>query len=70
MEVYLHVSSTAALDEVVWSVSHPGRFTLAVKVLNTHWIGGRVDLRADMEAVAKRKKSLHFAGNGTRVVQH
>jgi hypothetical protein len=36
-----------------WSVSLPGRFTPRERVFGTHWIGGWVGPRADLNAVAK-----------------
>jgi hypothetical protein len=35
--------------------SRPGRFTPEEIVPGTHWIGGWVDSRADMDAVEKRQ---------------
>jgi len=51
----LHAFLTSALDGSEWSVSHPDRFTSGVTALGTPWIGGLVGLRADLDAVAKRK---------------
>jgi hypothetical protein len=48
---------TSALDGVEWSGSRPGRFTLGEEVSCTHWIGGWVGLRAELNAVEKRKVS-------------
>jgi hypothetical protein len=39
-----------------WTASCPGRFTPG-----THWIGGWVDPRAGLDAVAKRKQFHHCA---------
>jgi hypothetical protein len=38
-----------------WSASRPGRFIPGEKALRTHFIEGWVDLRAGLDAVAKRK---------------
>jgi hypothetical protein len=48
-------SSTSALEGDEWSVSRPGRFTPRERASGTHWIGGWVGLRADLNAVVKRK---------------
>jgi hypothetical protein len=57
MEVYLHSFLTLALDGDEWSASRPCRFTPGVGAPGTHWIGGWVDPRGGLDAVAKRKKS-------------
>jgi hypothetical protein len=41
--------------EVEWSASCPGCFTPWERGPDSHWIGGRVGPRADLEAVEKRK---------------
>jgi hypothetical protein len=38
-----------------WSASPPGRFTPGERAPGTHWIGGRVDPRASLDHVEKRK---------------
>jgi hypothetical protein len=46
---------TSALDKGEWSASRPGRFTPGERALGTHWIGGRVNPRAGLDDVEKRK---------------
>jgi hypothetical protein len=48
-------SLTSTLDGVEWSDSRPGRFTSRERAPGTHWIGGWVGSRADLEVVVKRK---------------
>jgi hypothetical protein len=38
-----------------WSTSRPGRITPGERAPDTHWIGGWVDLRADLDYLEKRK---------------
>jgi hypothetical protein len=38
-----------------WSASHPGRFTPRETAPRTHWIGGWVGLRIDLDDVERRK---------------
>jgi hypothetical protein len=38
-----------------WSSSHPGHFTPGERTPDTHWIGDRVDPRAGLDDVKKRK---------------
>jgi len=45
--------------------SLPARFTLGI-----HWVGGWVDSRAGLVAVAKRKKSLTLPGIEPRSSSH
>jgi hypothetical protein len=45
-------SLTSALDGGELSASHPNRFTPRERAPGTHWIGGCVDLRAVLDAVA------------------
>jgi hypothetical protein len=45
---------TSALDGDKWPASCPGRFISSERLLGTHWIGGCVDTRAGLNAVAKR----------------
>jgi hypothetical protein len=54
MEVYLHSFLTLALD-VEWSASRPGHFTREERDPGTHWIGGWMGPKADLDSVAKRK---------------
>jgi hypothetical protein len=46
---------TLALDEGEWSGSRSCRFTPGERASDTHWIGGCVGPRGDVDAVAKRK---------------
>jgi hypothetical protein len=55
VEVPLHTFLTSALDWGGWSPSRPGRFTPGEKAPGTDWVAGWVSLKADLEAVAKRK---------------
>jgi hypothetical protein len=55
VDVYIHILLTSALDGGEWSVSRSGRFTPGEKAPATHWIGGWVDPRADLDDVEKRK---------------
>jgi hypothetical protein len=38
-----------------WSASRPGRFTPEERAPGTHWIGGWVGPRVDLEGLEKRK---------------
>jgi hypothetical protein len=46
---------TSALAGGEWSTSRPGRFTPGERAPCTHWIGGWVGPRADLDDVEKRK---------------
>jgi hypothetical protein len=46
---------TSTLVGGEWSASRPGRFTPGERTPGTHWIGGWVDLRADLDDVENRK---------------
>jgi hypothetical protein len=48
-------SLTSALDGGEWSASRPHHFTPRETAPGTHWIGGRVEIRAVLDAVVKRK---------------
>jgi hypothetical protein len=48
--IYIYTHGT-----VKWSISRPGRFTPEERAPGTHWIGGRVDLRAGLHDLEKRK---------------
>jgi hypothetical protein len=50
---------TSALDGGEWSTSCPGRFTPRERAPGTHRTGGWVGPRIGLDAVAKKKKSLH-----------
>jgi len=56
MEVELHPFLTSALDGGEWSASCPDRSYPRERAPGTHWIGGWVDPRLDLDAVAKRKE--------------
>jgi hypothetical protein len=45
--------SPSALNENKWPASHSFRFTPTRKTTGTHWIGGRVDPRAGLDAVKR-----------------
>jgi hypothetical protein len=51
MKTYL----TSALDGGKWSDSRPGRFTPRKRTPGTHWTGGYVDAKPDMDTTVKRK---------------
>jgi hypothetical protein len=46
---------TSALAGDEWSPSRPGRFTPGDGAPGTHWLGGYVGPRADLDDVEKRK---------------
>jgi hypothetical protein len=48
-------SLTLALDGGEWSASQPGHFTPKKSAPGTHWIGGWVGPRANLDVVVKRK---------------
>jgi len=50
---------TSALDGGEWSPSRPGRFIPGVRAPSTHCVGGWAGSRAELDAVAKRKKFYH-----------
>jgi hypothetical protein len=49
VDVQIHVWLTSALVRGEWLASRPGRFTPGEKVPGTHWIGGSVDLTANLD---------------------
>jgi hypothetical protein len=55
VDVYIHIFSTSALLGGEWSTSRPGRFTPGERAPCSHWIRGRVDLRAGLDDLEKRK---------------
>jgi hypothetical protein len=59
VQVQLHIFLTLALHGGEWSDSCPGCFNPRKRVPRIHWIGGWVGPRAVLDAVVKRKKSLH-----------
>jgi hypothetical protein len=52
--VQIHVFLISALDGGEWSASRPGRLTPG-REPGTHWIGGWVGLRGDLDDMEKRK---------------
>jgi hypothetical protein len=46
---------TSALVAGEWPVSRSGRFTPGERAPGTHWIGGSMDPRANLDNVEKRK---------------
>jgi hypothetical protein len=55
VDVKIHIFLTSALAGGEWLASRPGRFTPMERAAGTHWIGGRVDPRAGLDDVEKRK---------------
>jgi hypothetical protein len=55
VDVQSHIFLTSTLVGGEWSISRPGRFTPGVRAPGTHWIGGWVDLTADLDDLEKRK---------------
>jgi hypothetical protein len=53
VEALLHAFLTSALDGGEWSASRPARFTPRERATGTHWTGGWLDPRAELDAVAK-----------------
>jgi hypothetical protein len=54
VDAYTHVFLTSALVGE-WSVSRPGRFTPGERAPGTHWIGGWVGPRANLDYMEKWK---------------
>jgi hypothetical protein len=52
-----------------WSTSCPGRFTPGERAHGTHWIGGWVRPRADLDDVEKRNY-LTLPGLELRTISH
>jgi hypothetical protein len=52
-EVHVLLTSTLVGDE--WLASRPGRFTPEERAAGTHWIGGWVDPRDELDGVEKGK---------------
>jgi hypothetical protein len=50
-DLYLHAFLTSALEGDDWSVLLCGRFIPVERTLDTDWIGGWKDLRADLHAM-------------------
>jgi hypothetical protein len=55
MDEQIHVFLPSTLAEGEWPASYPGSFTLGEKPTGTHWIGGWVGPRTDLDDVEKRK---------------
>jgi hypothetical protein len=55
VDVKIHVFLTLALVGGEWSASRPGRFSPRERAPVTHCIGGRVNPRAGLDDVKKRK---------------
>jgi hypothetical protein len=63
---------TSALAGGVWSALRPCRFSPGERAPDTHFIGGRVDPRAGLDDVEKRKLENSLAHNWNQLpaVQH
>jgi hypothetical protein len=55
VDIEIHIFLTSALAGGEWSASRPVRFTLRERAPGIHWIGGRVDPKAGLHDVEKRK---------------
>jgi hypothetical protein len=55
VDVEIHIFLTSALNGGEWSATSPGRFTPGEIASSTHWIGGWVGPRIDLEDVERRK---------------
>jgi hypothetical protein len=55
VDVYILIFMTSILAGGEWSVSRPGRFTPWERAPGTHWIGGWVDPRGDLDDMEDRK---------------
>jgi hypothetical protein len=55
VDVYVHIFLTSALAGGKWSASRPCRFTPGDRAPSTHWIGGWVDPRANLDNMEKLK---------------
>jgi hypothetical protein len=55
VDVYIDVFLTSALLEGEWSASRFGRFTPREGAPGTHWIGGWVGPRTDLDDMEKKK---------------
>jgi hypothetical protein len=53
VDVYIHIFLTSAIAGGEWSASHTGLFTPGERAPSTHWIGGWVHPRADLDDVEK-----------------
>jgi len=68
VELFLHTFFTLALDGGEWSASRSWRITPRERSTSTHYIGGWVDSRAGLNAVAN--KIPVPTGNRGMVIQH
>jgi hypothetical protein len=55
VDVWIHTVLTSTLVGGEWSASRTCHFTPGERVPSTYWIGGRVDPRASLDEVEKRK---------------
>jgi hypothetical protein len=55
VDVWIQIFLTSVLVGGKWSASRPCRFTPGEKALGTHWVGGWVGPRADLDDVEKTK---------------
>jgi hypothetical protein len=55
VDVSIHIFLTSALAGDQWLASRPGRFTRGERTPVTHWVGGRVDPKAGLDDLEKRK---------------
>jgi hypothetical protein len=58
MEIQLHAFLTLALDGDEWLASQPGRLNPRERAPGAHWIGGWLDPRVGLDAIANRKENL------------
>jgi hypothetical protein len=54
VNVYIHIFLTSALVGGEWSASRPGHSTPEEIAPDTHWIGGWVGPRVDLDDVERR----------------
>jgi hypothetical protein len=69
VELQLHGFLISALDGSEWSDSRPGRFIPRENVPDTHWIGGWVVPRADLDAVVKREIPSPCRDSNSPIIQ-
>jgi hypothetical protein len=63
LDVQIHVFLISVLDEGEWSASRPGRFNIGERALGTHYIGGWLDPRTDLDDVEKIKSCPYRDSN-------
>jgi hypothetical protein len=51
LDVQIHIFFTSSIVGGEWSASRLGRFTVGERALCSHWIGGLVDPRSDLDDV-------------------